>query len=195
MIEGMKQWVAELAVIALVFGFAEMILPRNDLRRLARVVIGLVVVALILSSLLDVSRVEETLAVTSLNAAERASGMDSPGYAAQGRKIAEAGMEVASADVKERVSRQIESLARLCSGAETASAEVIVGPSGTLEEVNVVIAGVAPGASGQDPSPSGARDGDAPVVATALVEKRVERVIRDFYGLGDDTRITAEARL
>lgn len=195
MVETLKQWVAELAVMGLVLAFAEMLLPRNDLRRFARVVVGLVMVAVILSSLVDISRLENAIVTPSLSGVVETEGGGRAGYAEIGGRITEAGLQVAGADVKERISRQIESLARLSSGADHASADVLVGPSGKVERILVVLRGT--GAGGSRAGLHGARDPQSPQGAEtkALLEVRVERAIRDFYGLASDTRVVVEAHL
>lgn len=190
MVETLKQWVVELAVMGLVLAFAEMLLPRNDLRRFARVVVGLALVAMILSSLVDISRLEDVIATPSLSGVVKTEDRSQATYADMGAKVTEAGLQVAGGDVKERISRQIESLARLSSGADHASADVLVGPSGEMERIIVALRGIRAGEprAGLD----GARD---PLGAEtkALLEMRVERAIRDFYGLAGDTRVVVEA--
>ncbi|MEW6229157.1 MAG: stage III sporulation protein AF, partial [Bacillota bacterium] len=160
LVETLKQWVAELAVMGLVLAFAEMLLPRNDLRRFARVVVGLVMVAVILTSLVDISRLENAIATPSLSGVVETEGRGRAGYAKIGERIAEAGLQVAGADVKERISRQIESLARLSSGVDHVSAHVLVGPSGKVERILVVLR--ATGAGGSRAGPQGVGDPQGP---------------------------------
>ncbi len=213
MIRAISEWVRDLAVMALLLAFAEMLLPRNDLRKFARVVIGLVLVAIILGSLVDLASVEDALATTEapLQPAGRGPGSPASGYAEAGRRIARAGLDVAGADVTERLERQVESLARLSSGADVAEARVALGPSGELSSVRVVVQ--APGAVGSGGTSGKARGGDprqdqvrgqhpgedekasrVDDMGAAELAARVERAIRDFYGLAGDTPITVEVR-
>lgn len=139
MIDAISGWVRDLAVMALILAFAEMLLPRNDLRKFARVVIGLVLVAIILGSLVDLSSVEEALATPSIPNLSEAAGGGQHDYAAEGNRIAQAGLAIASRDVRTRLERQVESLARLASGAEAADARVDLAPSGDLSGIRVVV--------------------------------------------------------
>ena len=139
MIDAISGWVRDLAVMALILAFAEMLLPRNDLRKFARVFIGLVLVAIILGSLVDLSSVEDALATPSIPDLSEAAGGRRQDYAAEGSRIAQAGLEIASQDVRTRLERQVESIARLASGAEAVDAQVDLGPSGDLSGIRLVV--------------------------------------------------------
>ncbi|NLG79030.1 MAG: stage III sporulation protein AF [Firmicutes bacterium] len=237
MIDAISGWVRDLAVMALILAFAEMLLPRNDLRKFARVVIGLVLVAIILGSLVDLSSVEEALATPSIPDLSEAAGGGRHDYAAEGNRIAQAGLEIASRDVRTRLERQVESLARLASGAEAVDARVDLAPSGDLSGIRVVVRVTS--ARWQTRSPEGERgsdqrqrqgkgggggegegegqgqgqgqvhgqeqgngagmvaDQDAPDgegVAETVLAARVERAVRDFYGLAGDIPVVVEVR-
>lgn len=225
MIGAISGWVRDLAVMALILAFAEMLLPRNDLRKFARVVIGLVLVAIILGSLVDLSSVEDALATPSIPDLSEAAGGGRHDYAAEGNRIAQAGLEIASRDVRTRLERQVESLARLASGAEAVDARVDLGPSGDLSGIRVVVRVTS--ARWQTRSPEGERgsdqrqtqgegqgqgqvheqeegdgaglvaDQDAPDeegVAETMLAARVERAIRDFYGLEGNVPVAVKVR-
>lgn len=246
MVHAISGWVRDLAVMALILAFAEMLLPRNDLRKFARVVIGLVLVAIILGSLVDLPSVEDALATPSIPNLSEAAGTGRRDYAAEGNRIAEAGLEIAGRDVRTRLERQVESLARLASGAEAVDARVDLGPSGDLSGICVVVWVTSvrrqarppeaehggPGQQqGQGQSQSQTQtqaqpqararaqaqrqgqgqvhgqeqgdgagmvaDQDAPDgegVAEAVLAARVERAIRDFYGLAGNIPVVVEVR-
>ncbi len=193
MMQSLRQWVAQLAAIGLVLAFSEAILPRGDLRRFARVVVGLVVVAVVLGSFVDLSRLSDALAVPSL-AVGAPPGHDGwpASYVEMGKGVLEAGMGVAAGELGERVARQVESLARLSSGVDDARARVALGPSGRVERIDVVIRP----ASTQDQY-RGLRDSEearASAEAHQALAARVEWAIRDYCGLGPDTEVAVEVR-
>ncbi|MDI6637554.1 MAG: stage III sporulation protein AF [Bacillota bacterium] len=228
MIDAISGWVRDLAVMALILAFAEMLLPRNDLRKFARVVIGLVLVAIILGSLVDLSSVEEALATPSIPDLSEAAGGGRHDYAAEGNRIAQAGLEIASRDVRTRLERQVESLARLASGAEAVDARVDLGPSGDLSGIRVVVRVTsahlqARPSEGEHGGDRGQRQGqgqaqgqgqmyeqeegdgaglvvsqnappDEDGVAETVLAARVERAIRDFYGLEGNIPVVVKVR-
>jgi len=55
LVKTVTEWVRDLVVISLTFAFVEMLLPANDLRRFARVVMGIIMIAVIIGSVLDIS--------------------------------------------------------------------------------------------------------------------------------------------
>ncbi|MEW6107084.1 MAG: stage III sporulation protein AF [Bacillota bacterium] len=231
MIDAISGWVRDLAVMALILAFAEMLLPRNDLRKFARVVIGLVLVAIILGSLVDLSSVEDALATPSIPDLSEAAASGRHDYAAEGNRIAQAGLEIAGRDVRTRLERQVESLARLASGAEAVDARVDLGPSGDLSGIRVVVRVTS---ARRQPRPSEGEHGsdrwqrqgqgqvqaqgqgqgqvreqeegdgadlvvgqnapDQEGVAETVVAVRVERAIRDFYGLEGNVPVVVKVR-
>ncbi|MCR4401741.1 MAG: stage III sporulation protein AF [Firmicutes bacterium] len=203
MIGAISAWVRDLAAMALVLAFVEMLLPRNDLRRFARVVVGLVLVATILGSLVNLSSLEEALATwPAFDAAWPPSGATRD-FAAEGGKVAQAGLEVVSRDISARFERQVQSLARLASQADDVDARVKLGPFGDILAIHVVVrtdqAGQADGHEHGPQEGSGARgpgatlDGldDEGTASTALATE-VERSLRDFYGLDDDVPVVVQ---
>lgn len=159
MIDAISAWVRDLAVMALILAFAEMLLPRNDLRKFARVVIGLVLVAIILGSLVDLSSLENTLATPLVPDVLEPTGTGARDYAAEGNRIAQAGLEVAGRDLRARFERQVQSLARLASGAEGVDARVELGPSGNLSGIHVVLRITPAGQQDGFPYPAGETEG------------------------------------
>ncbi|MDI7276588.1 MAG: stage III sporulation protein AF [Anaerolineae bacterium] len=208
--------------MALVLAFAEMLLPRNDLRKFARVVIGLVLVAIILGSLVDLPSLEDALQVplaaprpgaATRAATEAATGVAAGAVAGTGTRtgtgtttyvadhaaqqdwatagdmVARAGLQVAGRNARERFARQVESLARLASGAEAVDAEVDLAPSGELAGIRVVVRAAATIGHGLDSDTDCNRGGGSPGgagVSGQLLAGRIERAIRDFYGLDSD---------
>ncbi|MGE5593202.1 MAG: stage III sporulation protein AF [Betaproteobacteria bacterium] len=205
MIDATSSWVRDLAVMALVLAFAEMLLPRNDLRKFARVVIGLVLVAVVLGSLVDLSSVEDTLSTPSTLGLPGARGGGEHDYAAEGNRIAQAGLEVASRAVQARLERQVESLARLASGSEATDAQVELGPSGDVSGISVVVRVAPAPLQARAPEDGGAAagvvaaggytsSGQGSMTGTAAVAARVEQALRDFYGLNEDVPVIVEVR-
>lgn len=188
MIDAISGWVRDLAVMALTLAFAEMLLPRNDLRKFARVVIGLVLVAVILGSLVDLSSIKDVLATTSALAFPETANVGARDYAAEGNRVAQAGLEVASRGAKARLERQVESLARLASGG-TADARVELGPSGEILKVSVAVRLSPTSTEAREPEDGGTSRGTASVVAA-----RVEEALRDFYGLSADVPVVVDVR-
>ncbi|MGE5571915.1 MAG: stage III sporulation protein AF [Bacteroidota bacterium] len=224
MIDAVSGWVRDLAVMALVLAFAEMLLPRNDLRKFARVVIGLVLVAIILGSLVDLPSLEDSLQLpqaaprpraATRTATEAATGVAAGAvagtatrtetgtgtttyvadhaaqqdWATAGDMVARAGLHVAVRNGRERFVRQVESLARLASGVEAVDAEVDLAPSGELAGIRVVVRAAATIGHGPDSDADysqGRGSLGEPGVSGQLLAGRVERAIRDFYGLHSD---------
>lgn len=56
MVEGVGQWIRELALIILVGTLLEMLLPQNHMRRYARVIVGLLVVLAMLTPVMNLFR-------------------------------------------------------------------------------------------------------------------------------------------
>ncbi len=178
--DALKAWVRDIAVLALVLGFAEMLLPRNSLRRFAGLVIGLALIAAILGSLVDATLLGGGLAPSFAGAdasVDRVvdSAWGARDYAALGDEVARAGLEAATARATEVVGRQVESLARLASGAGGASAKVELGPSGEVAGIEVLLEGLG---------------GKGAEAAAATVEG----ALRDFYGLDEAVRVSVRAR-
>ena len=141
----------------LVFAFTEMLLPSNDLQKFARVVMGIVMIAVMLVYIVDISRsMDDALESQAKFSIGQAYALNVPSYVGKGELITQAGLEIAGGEAETKITRQLESIARLASGADEARAEIRFASSGSIKHVYVILKGLSTQAFGTP----GGDDGD-----------------------------------
>jgi stage III sporulation protein AF len=117
LVKTVTEWVRDLVVISLTFAFVEMLLPANDLRRFARVVMGIIMIAVIIGSVLDISgAIDDALESQAGLAFGETGTLDRLSWIAKGELITYAGLEVVEGEAERKIASQVESIARLASG-------------------------------------------------------------------------------
>lgn len=205
----LAEMVKSVVIIVLLAGFAEMLLPGEEMGRYVQLVMGLFVIVAILTPVLGLLRREGEFEVMAWQLPARPVAAWEE-VRREGEEIARRQEEVALREYTSRLAGQVEALARLVPGVAWAEAVVSVregkGPSaGALERVNLTVglgsaAGEPPGsAAGAAQIPPGGPvapvrirppaepppgpGGPPPPAGGAGVEARVRETIRDFYGL------------
>ncbi len=199
LVKTVTEWARDLIVISLAFAFTEMLLPANELRRFARVVMGVAMIAVIVSFVLDISATMDDVLESQVGFTPNQTGMsESQSWVAKGELIAYRGLEIAGVEAKQKIARQLESIARLASGADEARAEIEFTERGdirriymTLENLNISAFGTLRDDRGDSRDP--ARP-DSRQLAT-FIEERVINAIRDFYGFSHDVEISVSVNL
>lgn len=180
LVKTVTEWVKDLVIISLVFAFIEMLLPANDLQRFARVVVGIVMIAVIVGSIVDISgAMDSALQSQAGFALSQAATQDAFAYARQGDLLTKAGLEIAVTDTEKKVVKQVEAIARLAGGVDKARAEIKLAASGDIKRIDLTLGT----GDFKDRAGPGSRE-----VAEAR-EKRVIDAIRDFYGFSGDVEI------
>ncbi|KYH31379.1 stage III sporulation protein AF [Neomoorella mulderi] len=186
--------VRQVALIALLAAFLEMLLPEKKMTRYVRLVLGLFVVVAILTPLVEGLRFGPELDVTAWDLR-----LD-PAAAApvqQGREMARANEEAALEIYRDRLAGQIKALVSLVPGVK--QAEVLVSLAGDKEHrgairrvvVTATLAGGETAEGGGDapaaqPSPEGKENTLPPKITAAEVQQiksRIVAMITHFYGL------------
>lgn len=161
--------VKNLLLIVVTASFLEILLPDNSMRPFVRFTIGLFVILAILNPILSTFYSDRDL---------KARAWDLPWEYNETNDFQETGIEVnheikqAGSDViKEKIEKQINSLAILVPGVEDLETEVTLDPErGELSEVKLVIV-PAP--------PSGAEDGTIEAFSSRRQESQDQKIIRE----------------
>jgi stage III sporulation protein AF len=194
LVKTVTEWVRDLVVISLVFAFAEMLLPANDLRRFGRVVMGITLIAAIVGSILDISgAMDDALKSQAGFALGQTDTWDRQSWAAKGELIAYQGLQIAGVEAEKRFTRQLESIARLASGADEAHARIEFTSGGDVKHIHVALRGFSAldfGFAGDDSRDQGAYALSAHRELSTTIEKRVINEIQDFYGFSRDVAIS-----
>jgi stage III sporulation protein AF len=121
LVKTVTEWVRDLVVISLTFAFVEMLLPANDLRRFARVVMGIIMIAVIIGSVLDISSaIDDALESQAGFTFGETGTLDRLSWIAKGELITYAGLEVVEGEAERKIASQVESIARTMKHAERA---------------------------------------------------------------------------
>lgn len=194
LVKTVTEWVRDLVVISLTFAFVEMLLPANDLRRFARVVMGITMIAVIIGSVLDISRAMDDALESQAGFALGQTGTpDHMSWIAEGELIAYAGLGVVEGEAEKRIASQVESIARLASGADEAHADIEFTSPGDIRCIYVTIRNLAMsalGTSGDDSGRSAAFESENRNELADRIEKRVINAIQEFYGFSPDVAIS-----
>lgn len=184
MVKTITEWARDLIIISLAFAFTEMLLPTNDLQKFARVVMGIVMIAVILGSILDISQtMDDALEAQTEFTMGQFGTLSVPSHSDRGELIVQAGLQIVETNEKDKVTRQLESIARLASGANEAHADIRFTSSGNIKHIYVTLKGFGMqtlGTSDDDSSNLG---------------ERVVNAIRDFYGFSNDVAISVSVDL
>jgi len=193
LVETVTEWAKDLVIISLVFAFAEMLLPANDLRKFARVVIGVVMIAVIVGSVLDISgAIDDVVESQAGFGVNQIGTSDRLNWMARGELIAYAGLEIVGAEAETRIAAQLESVARLASGAGEAHAEIEFTSRGDIRSIRIALSNLNMSgfrASSVETGNSGAYSAPDRRELAAIIEERVINAIRDFYGFSRDLAI------
>jgi stage III sporulation protein AF len=194
LVKTVTEWVRDLVVISLTFAFVEMLLPANDLRRFARVVMGIIMIAVIIGSVLDISSaIDDALESQAGLAFGETGTLDRLSWIAKGELITYAGLEVVEGEAERKIASQVESIARLASGSDEARAEIKFTPAGDIRRIDVALRNLSMaslGTSGDDNGRFGAGVSQNGKELAHLVEERVSNAIQDFYGFSRDVAIS-----
>jgi superfamily I DNA/RNA helicase len=146
LVKTVTEWVRDLVVISLTFAFVEMLLPANDLRRFARVVMGIIMIAVIIGSVLDISSaIDDALESQAGFTFGETGTLDRLSWIAKGELITYAGLEVVEGEAERKIASQVESIARLASGSDEARAEIKFTPAGDIRRIDVALLNLAIG--------------------------------------------------
>lgn len=174
--EALRVLVRELAVIAILFVFLELLLPAGDIRRYVRMVLGLVVIVVVLHAFTSFGweGLNRELAGLRIVGEEK-----DDGALERGRKLWEANQERALATYGEGLARQIQALGRLSGEMNVTDARVVMGGEGRIAEVVVMVERAGrPG--GREIAVSGEPATTAPDGGAV---RRLRETIADFYNL------------
>lgn len=194
LIKAVTEWARDLIVICLTFAFIEMLLPAGDLRRFAKVVIGITIIAVIIGSVVDITTaLDEALEVGARFPVAETGPPDGAGWIAKGELIALTGLRILEDEAKATIAREVESVARLASGARKACAEVEFTSQGNLRRIHIALEGLstaALGISGSDSSLS--EDGTTPDrnLTVRSIEERTKQAVEDHYRFGSGVAIS-----
>lgn len=194
LVKTVTEWVRDLVVISLTFAFVEMLLPANDLRKFARVVMGIIMIAVIIGSVLDISSaMDDALESQAGFAFSQTGTLDRLSWIAKGELIAYAGLEVVEGEAERKIASQVESIARLASGADVAHAEIQFTSAGDIRRIDVTLGNLSMaslGISGDDNGRSGAGVSQNRKELAGLIEERVINAIQDLYGFSPGVAIS-----
>ncbi len=194
LVKTVTEWARDLAVISLTFAFVEMLLPANDLRRFARVVMGIVMIAVIIGFVLDISSaLDDALESQAGFTLSHTDTLERMSWSTKGELITCTGLEVVEVEAERKIAAQLESIARLASGADEAQAEIEFTSTGDIRRIYVTLRNLsmpALGTSGDDSGRSGACVSENRKELAGLIEERVINAIQDFYGFSPDVAIS-----
>ncbi len=126
--------VRNIAVMALMTVFFEMMLPRGELQRFARVVTGLLLLLAILSPILNAFTKEKVLPVVTSPETK-----SSTGILQAGEDLKEKLSQDAMGDYQETLSGQMAALAGLAPGAEDVTVQTELEEDGSLSRVTLTV--------------------------------------------------------
>jgi len=182
LVRTVTEWVRDLVVVSLTFAFVEMLLPANNLRRFARVVMGVILIAVIINSVFHISSAtDDALESQAGFAPGYDSRLDRLSWTAKGERITYAGLDIVEGEAERRIASQVESIARLASGADEAYAGIEFTSQGDIRRIDVTLKNLSlPGAALSENRKE----------LAALMEKRVINAIQEFYGFSSVVAIS-----
>lgn len=132
--ETLSSLIRQIVLIALLAAFIELFLPRDDMARFVRLIMGLFVIVAVLTPVLNWLH---RGAATGLEAwaDSRAQVADTESILVQGEKLAQQGEKLVLEDYSARLARQVQAVVRLVPGVK----EAVVAASLPGEEVEVGI--------------------------------------------------------
>jgi stage III sporulation protein AF len=170
-----------LLLIVVVASFLEILLPDNSMRPFVRFTIGLFIILAILNPILSAFYSERDL---------EAQAWDLPWEYQEDMEFEDVGIQVnreiqaAGSDVmKEKIARQINSLAILVPGVQDLETEVDLDPeSGGLSRVTLVIK-AAPASGEEDESVETFFSSDQTEQGQELIREKLAGLMRNLYGM------------
>ena len=98
----MTSWVKDLVIISLVIAFTEMLLPMSNIRRFSKVVMGIVLIAIIINSIIDISNIMDDALESQADIIFDYNGTPSfSSWALKGERIVGAGLDIIEFEVTE----------------------------------------------------------------------------------------------
>ncbi|MGQ9497860.1 MAG: stage III sporulation protein AF [Desulfotomaculales bacterium] len=172
--EALRTLVRELAVIAILFVFLELLLPAGDIRRYVRMVLGLVIIVVVLHAFASFGwrGLDRELAALRIEG-----GKVDDDALARGRKLWEENQARALAAYGEGLEKQIQALGRLSGEVNVAEAQVVMESEGRIKEVVITVE--QPRLRDREVAVSGEPKDDS----LDEVVARVRQTIADFYDL------------
>ena len=211
LLASVKEWVRNIAVIIVVAGFLELILPQSDLQRFARLVVGFFILLAIIQPLVGAFRQQVTFNTAFLEAATAGSA-DTVAVLAKGKELRANHTRAALAEYRAAIERQVVAMSAWL-GAEVRAVSVDLVEDqasrqfGAIRAMRVTVGSraapvatstvipVAPvridfGASSGGPGTAGSgadRSGGAANVQVATVDDQlcatIARTLAGYYGL------------
>jgi len=173
-LDALRTLVRELAVIAILFVFLELLLPAGDLRRYVRMVLGLVIIVVVLHAFTSFGWRGLSRELAALRIEGERAGDE---VLIKGRKLWEENQARALAAYGEGLEKQIQALSRLSGEANVTGAQVVMESEGQIKEVVITVE--RPRLQDREVAVSGG------LQETHLEETvtRVRQTIADFYNL------------
>ncbi|TDA67787.1 MAG: stage III sporulation protein AF [Clostridia bacterium] len=156
--ESLSGLIRQIVLIAMLAAFVELFLPRNDMARFVRLIMGLFIVVSVLTPVLNWLNRD---AATGLEAwvDGRSQATDTQSILVQGENLAQEGEKMVLDDYSARLARQVQAMVRLVPGVEEAEVTASLPQQEVMVEIQVH------------------REGEATVVT-----QRVRQTVSDFFG-------------
>lgn len=154
--------IRQVVLIALLAAFVEMFLPRDDLARFVRLIMGLFIIVAVLTPVLNWLN-RDGVTVLEAWVDSRGQVADTESILVQGERLAQQGEQLMLDDYSTRLAKQVQAIVRLVPGVE----EAVVTADLPGEEVEVEIA---------------VPEGDA----VEAVVAQVRQIVSDFFGWPQD---------
>lgn len=200
LLASVKEWVRNIAVIIVVAGFLELILPQSDLQRFARLVVGFFILFAIIQPLVGAFRQEVTFNTAFLEAAA-AGTPDTATVLAKGRELQASHTQAALTEYRAAVERQVIAMSAWL-GAEVRTVSVDLVEEQTSGQFGAIRAMRVTVGSRAEPEATSAVIPVAPVQIdfgssssessgeTAAVDERlcltIARTLAGYYGLAPE---------
>jgi stage III sporulation protein AF len=133
--ETIRQLVRNLALLAILATFLEMLLPLQGTRRFVQVTIGLFILLAVLGPIVSLFRQQPPL---HFDLPVNSPGPDLKSILEQGQSIEEASSAQEQATYVQRLEDQIEVMCRLVPGVKAAKATVVLSPDASLRSLGTV---------------------------------------------------------
>lgn len=165
-------WIAQLGFLVFFAGAVQILLPDNDLRKAARLVIGLVLIVAVIEP--AVAWLDGAAFLDDSAAASAGWLSSGEAHIRRGQELAEEAMALAQAEWLARAERELAALAALVPGVEEAEVSLWMGDGG-VEAVDVRL---RPAEGSGDPG------------AQRVAEERVRRLVEAFWPSVDWGRVS-----
>lgn len=139
--ETLRQWLRSVVVIIILGGFLEFMLPADDLRRFARMVLNLLLVLALIGPLMQVVR--RAPGEVQLPAVVVPEGPSTADLVTAGENLRQKSQGLFLIEGEERLSRRVSDVAGMVPGVRGVQAKVVLDSGGAVGRVEIVI-GSAP---------------------------------------------------